>query len=50
MIEDIVFQDTQYIEIETDSISIQSPAIIMFGKDYSTEMVEIGGGESISIF
>jgi hypothetical protein len=50
MIDDIVFQDVQYVEIKVDSITVQSPTIIIFGADDSTDYVQTGGGESISIF
>lgn len=50
MIDDIVFQDIQYVELKTDDISTNSPNLIIFGTYDSTVLAETGQGESISIF
>jgi hypothetical protein len=50
MIDDIVFQDIQYIEIKTSDIGVTSPNIIIYGNYDSTELTESGQGESITIF
>jgi hypothetical protein len=39
MIDDIVFDGTQYFEIQMDSITIQYPMVIMFGSDDSTNII-----------
>lgn len=49
MIEDIVYSDTQYFEIKMEDED-NSPDIIIFGLDNSTDINPSGGGESISIF
>jgi hypothetical protein len=47
MIEDIVFQDVQYYELQMDSIGIKYPMGILFGSVNSTDIIQT---ERITIF
>lgn len=39
MIDDIVFEGSQYFELQMDTMTVQYPMVIMFGSDDSTNII-----------